>query len=257
MIDETQILIPMAGAGSRFTEAGYTIPKPLLPLRDGRPMITHVIEDCLNLLWEPRGCRIVCAMNEAVEKDFRIEDERNLSKMDIRKHIVPALTEGAAATALQTESLFDLDKPLLIANSDQRFQLGSHKMSSVGYSDSPDVVVLTFDDFAPKDPTKPAQKPKWSYVLHPGNEILEKPLVVPAGARPTCGIYWFRFAGDFFNAVRRMIHQDARVNGEFYLAPAINFMGPGTRVVACPVWSFTGLGTPEDYETYMRGGPAK
>ena len=36
------IVIPMAGAGSRFADAGYEEPKPLIPVH-GRPMIEVVI----------------------------------------------------------------------------------------------------------------------------------------------------------------------------------------------------------------------
>ena len=41
------ILIPMAGAGSRFQQAGYFFPKPLIDIKD-KPMIQWVIES-LNL----------------------------------------------------------------------------------------------------------------------------------------------------------------------------------------------------------------
>ena len=41
------ILIPMAGAGSRFEQAGYTFPKPLIEIH-GKPMIQKVVEN-LNL----------------------------------------------------------------------------------------------------------------------------------------------------------------------------------------------------------------
>jgi NDP-sugar pyrophosphorylase family protein len=37
------IVAPMAGRGSRFASAGYTSPKPLIPLH-GTPMIELVIE---------------------------------------------------------------------------------------------------------------------------------------------------------------------------------------------------------------------
>ena len=38
------VLIPMAGAGSRFQQAGYTFPKPLIDVR-GKPMIQLVVEN--------------------------------------------------------------------------------------------------------------------------------------------------------------------------------------------------------------------
>ena len=38
------VLIPMAGAGSRFEQAGYTFPKPLIEV-NGKPMIQVVVEN--------------------------------------------------------------------------------------------------------------------------------------------------------------------------------------------------------------------
>ena len=38
-----KIIIPMAGLGSRFTEQGYTDPKPFINV-NGKPMIRRVVE---------------------------------------------------------------------------------------------------------------------------------------------------------------------------------------------------------------------
>jgi HAD superfamily hydrolase (TIGR01509 family) len=42
--NKMNVLIPMAGAGSRFAQAGYTFPKPLIEV-DGKPMIQVVVEN--------------------------------------------------------------------------------------------------------------------------------------------------------------------------------------------------------------------
>ena len=44
---DMKVLIPMAGAGSRFEKAGYTFPKPLIEV-NGKPMI-QVVVDNLNI----------------------------------------------------------------------------------------------------------------------------------------------------------------------------------------------------------------
>ena len=38
------VLIPMAGEGSRFAKAGYTFPKPLIEI-NSEPFIAHVIDN--------------------------------------------------------------------------------------------------------------------------------------------------------------------------------------------------------------------
>ena len=39
-----QIVVPMAGSGRRFSDAGYKLPKPLLPVA-GVPMVVQAVRD--------------------------------------------------------------------------------------------------------------------------------------------------------------------------------------------------------------------
>jgi len=67
------VIIPMAGRGKRFEDAGYSFPKPLIDV-NGKPMIQIIIEN-LNLTAK----HIFICQEEHVQK-FAIHDLMNLLK---------------------------------------------------------------------------------------------------------------------------------------------------------------------------------
>ena len=110
--DKMNVLIPMAGAGSRFASAGYTFPKPLIEV-DGKPMIQVVVE---NLNIQANYTFIV--QKEHYEK-YNLQYLLNLIAPNCNIVQVNGLTEGAACTTLLAKEFIDNDFPLVIANSDQ------------------------------------------------------------------------------------------------------------------------------------------
>ena len=144
-----QIVVPMAGRGSRFASAGYTTPKPLIPV-GGRPMIQWVIENI-----RPRRAHqftFIC-LAEHLEKYPEVPAE--LRRICPGCDIIPvrAVTEGAACTVLLAKDLINSDDPLMIANSDQIVDLDINDYLAAG--DAPDVdgLIMTFW----------SDHPKWSY----------------------------------------------------------------------------------------------
>lgn len=110
--DKLNILIPMAGHGSRFKEKGYVFPKPLISIKN-QPMIQTVVQ---NIAIEANFHFII--LKEHNEK-YNI---KNVLKLCTEKSNIIELdhvTEGAACTSLLAEKFIDNDSPLLIANSDQ------------------------------------------------------------------------------------------------------------------------------------------
>lgn len=223
----TQLLVPMAGAGSRFANAGYRDPKPFINVK-GRPMLDYVLDDVDRAFGD---IRFTLCLSREEHQPYVDYFQRSHPKTWF--HSVGHLTEGAACTALLGEEYFRPDESLVVANSDQTFRCAFASQNSTAG-------VLTFD----------ATESKWSY-LTPEGKIVEKP-AAPPSRRATIGVYFFRRAGDFFDACRAMIKANDRTNGEFYIAPAINYLPEGSRVTEVPVSRMWGLGTPEDLEAYVR-----
>lgn len=237
-----QIVIPMAGRGSRFAKAGYSLPKPLIPL-GGRPMIQWVIENISPQ--RPHHFVFLClAEHLEMHPEVPAELRRLCPGCDIIP--VPGVTEGAACTVLLARKFIDSDDPLMIANSDQIVDLDINEYLAA--ADVPEVggLIMTFW----------SDHPKWSYcrMREDGtvSEVVEKQVV---SNEATVGIYNFRRGRDFVRAARAMIARNLRVNNEFYVAPCYNqLIAEGSKVVSMKTGverdGMYGLGIPEDLEFF-------
>lgn len=232
------ILIPMAGEGSRFTKEGYTFPKPLIDV-NGKPMIQKVVE---NLDFDARYIFLV--RKEHLEK-YELE---SLLKVITNNRseivVVDSLTEGAACTALLASNLINNEDELLIANSDQFIEFCKDNFDTIRKLTNVDAIVYTFR----------AVHPKWSFVKTNSRgfitEVAEKK---PISDIATCGIYWYRRGSDFVKYASQMIEKNIRVNNEFYIAPVYNeLIADNKTLVPFFVHEMHGLGTPEDLKKFLK-----
>jgi dTDP-glucose pyrophosphorylase len=237
------IVVPMAGRGSRFREAGYELPKPLIPIR-GVPMIGVVIEN----IRPRREHRFVFVCQREHLDHYDVPEL--LCRLAPGCRIVPVsgITEGAACTVLLARELIDNDQPLMIANSDQYVTADIDDYLDEMDRQGADGLIMTMQ----------ADDPKWSFVrfAYDGSvqEVVEKQVV---SNEATVGIYNYRRGRDFVSAADAMIQQDLRVNDEFYVAPAYNEMiRHGARIVARNIGGvgqgMYGLGTPADLERFLK-----
>ena len=232
------ILIPMAGEGSRFVKEGYTFPKPLIDV-NGKPMIQAVVENL-----DFNANYIFLVRKDHLEKYEGLEDTLQRitnGKCTIVK--VDSLTEGAACTALLAKEFIDNDEDLLIANSDQYIEYSPENFNLMKELTNCDAMVYTFE----------AVHPKWSFVKTNSRgivtEVAEKR---PISNIATCGIYWYRKGSDFVKYAEQMIEKDIRVNNEFYIAPAYNeLIKDGKILVPFFVHEMWGIGTPEDLKSFL------
>src|SRR5215831_2300223 len=134
------IVVPMAGRGSRFANAGYTTPKPLIPV-GGRPMIQWVIENIRPR--RPHHFVFLCLAEHL--RDFPNVPEE-LKRICPGCDIIPVLdvTEGAACTVLLARKFFESDGPLMIANSDQIVDLDINEYLAAGDAPGVDGLIMTF-----------------------------------------------------------------------------------------------------------------
>jgi len=236
------IVIPMAGLGSRFTRAGYTIPKPLLPVH-GAPMIRLVIENVRPK--SPHRFIFICQRthNETygfAEKLRSWAPEAEVIELD-------GLTEGAACTVLTARHLFDNDDALMIANSDQYVDIEIDDYLAAMSARALDGLIMTMQ----------ATDSKWSYAGLDENglatRVVEK---VPISTHATVGIYNFARGRDFARGADAMIAKNLRVNNEFYVAPVYNeLIGEGARIGTFDIGAegagMYGLGIPEDLDLFL------
>lgn len=235
------IVVPMAGYGSRFQKAGFKLPKPLIPVHN-QPMIRVVINN-LRPACEHRF--IFLCLKEHVQSYGVDQNLRRWAK-NCEIVLVDAVTEGAACTVLLAKHLINNSEPLMIANSDQWIDVDINDYLAFTQSSGVDGAIMTMW----------AEDPKWSYVRFNSEgipcEVVEKEVV---SNEATVGIYNYRRGADFVEAAEQMIAKNFRVNGEFYVAPAYNEMlEKGMKIACYNVGSecngMYGLGIPYDLEKF-------
>ena len=233
---DVTVLIPMAGAGSRFKQEGYKLPKPLIDV-NGKPMIQWVVEN-LNI----DGNYIFVVQKEHYE-NYNLSTILPLIAPGCQIIQTNGLTEGAACTTLLAKEFINNNDHLLIANSDQFVEWDSNDFMYHMLANELDGGILSFRD----------TNPKWSFAKTDSlgfvTEVAEKK---PISDIATVGIYYFKRGKDYVAMAEQMISKNIRVNNEFYVCPVYNEMiASGAKIKTKDCQAMWGLGTPEDLKLFL------
>lgn len=235
------LVIPAAGEGSRFFKAGWKKPKPFLDI-GGKSMLQLVSE---NLTFGENKPLIICRSEDLNNSK---EDITKLTRFGAKFVNLKNVTGGTAITILAARNHLDETQPLLVGNSDQLIDFDVEKFVNDCIERNLDGSILVFKDIK-KDP-------KWSYAaLDENNLVCKVAEKEPISEYATVGIYLFRKAKDFYDSCLDMIIDNAKVNGEFYTCPVYNYMiekGAKIGIYEIESVSMHGLGTPEDFQKYLK-----
>ena len=229
----TNILIPMAGSGTRFVNAGYKEPKPLIPFLN-KTMIEHVV-DSLNI----DGQYIFVVQEEHVKR-YKIDSV--LKKLVPNCKILPINqpTSGAAVTTLLAKELIDNKDNLIIANSDQIINWDSNKM--LDQLKENDGSILIFKD----------SDTKWSFAKIQNDYVTEVAEKKPISDNATVGVYGWKHGSDYVKYAKQMVDKNIRTNNEFYVCPVYNeAIKDNKKIKTLLVDKMSGVGTPEDLEKFL------
>lgn len=235
--DKLNVLIPMAGAGSRFAQAGYTFPKPLIDV-NGKPMI-QVVVDNLGL-----EANYIFVVQKSHREQYNLDTMLNLIAPGCKIVETDGLTEGAACTALLAKEFIDNENPLFFANSDQFVEWDPIEFMYNMQEKDADGGIVTFK----------ATHPKWSFASV-GDDGLVRLVAEkkPISDNATVGYYYWKHGADFVKYAEQMIEKDIRVNNEFYVCPVFNeAIDDGKFIRTYQAEGMWGLGTPEDLEHYLK-----
>jgi HAD superfamily hydrolase (TIGR01509 family) len=244
------IVIPMAGEGSRFRDAGYTIPKPFIEV-GGKPMIQWVIENMIpkDLPTDSYKVKFHLIVRSSHIKGNNLDRLfwDTPSNVSYTYHTTNGLTEGAACSVLLAENEINTNEPLLIINSDQFLEWKPDSFYKCLLNPAYDGIILTFYQPNPYDV-------KWSYAKTNSDELVtevqEKKWISPYA---TVGLYGWKRGSDFVRYAKQMIQKNIRVKNEFYVCPVYNeSIGDGQHVRVKLCSGMWGLGVPEDLETFRK-----
>lgn len=235
------VVIPMAGLGSRFTQAGFEKPKPFIDV-DGLPMISRVLEN----LKIPGARYFLIANKSHMEKEEILVNEIS-EKYNAKFIPISLLTEGTACTVLFAREFINNDTPLLIANSDQIVDIDINDFWGDCIKRNLDGSILCFKD--------EQLSPKWSFAkLEDGGLVIEVKEKEPISDNATVGIYYFSKGSLFVDSAIDMIINNDRVNNEFYTCPVYNYAINKQKKIGAYFLNqkqMHGIGTPEDLKIYL------
>lgn len=235
------IVIPMAGRGSRFSREGYKMPKPLIDVH-GKPMIECVTK---NITPKCEHRFIYLCLRDHLEK-YDLEKRLQAIAPGCIVISVDQVTEGAACTVLLAEKYINNNDMLMLANSDQYVDIDINKYLMA--IDKNDGLIMTMF----------ADNPKWSFIQFDDEKLVtmvrEKEVI---SNEATVGIYNFKHGTDFVKYAHKMIEKNIRVNNEFYVAPVYNEMiEVGKKISFYNIGSedngMYGLGIPSDLEKFLK-----
>jgi HAD superfamily hydrolase (TIGR01509 family) len=234
--NDFNVLIPMAGHGSRFQKAGYSLPKPLIDVQ-GIPMIEKVVRN-LNI-----DAQFIFVLQREHEK-YSITQTLQRIAPKCRLVYVDSVTEGAACTTLLAKEYIDNDKHLLLANSDQFLEWDSTRFYYQMTDQEIDGGIVTFK----------ANHPKWSFAkLGESGFVTEVAEKNPISDLATTGIYYWNKGSDYVKYAEQMISKNIRTNNEFYVCPVFNeAIQDNKKIATFNVEKMWGLGTPEDLNIYLQ-----
>ncbi len=237
------ILIPMAGRGSRFLQEShknpeYAKPKPLINIA-GRTMI----EWALSSIPIKKDDRLIFLVLKEHVENFKIDEEiKKIFGNQAVVVLVEKVTEGAACTALLAREFINNDEPLLITDSDHYID-GGTLFKDIESHEKIDGIIPVFY----------ANNPKWSFskINEQGyvTEVAEK---LQISRNANIGAYYFKKGRDFVWAAEEMIEENDRTNGEYYIAPTYNYMIRRGKMITLSRPRFVhGLGTPKDVQKFI------
>jgi NDP-sugar pyrophosphorylase family protein len=237
-----QLVIPMAGRGQRFADAGYVKPKPFIELL-GRTMIEHVLDNLSGAVDDI----VLVARKQHLEHEAEAV-ARLRGRPNVRICAIDDLTEGAPCTVLLARGLLDPGRPCLIANCDQLIDFEAADFVADARRRNLDGSILVFRD-ADLDT-------KWSFAeVDTAGLVTRTAEKIPISDLATVGLYYFRRTDQMVDWIVDMMAANDRTNGEFYSCPAYNY-GIARRarigIHEIPRDAMHGIGTPQDLEAFLK-----
>ena len=250
-----RILIPMAGAGQRFADAGYTVHKPAIMTVDRttgqeKPMVVCATKDLPGVAAD--GSNVIYVDRNFHQTDG-VEDAIRAWYPQASFITVDHLTEGQACTCMLAEPYLDPEQPLLIAGCDNGMDIDRDAFDAL--TKECDCIVFTYrhNEAVLANPNAYG----WMIADADGNitgtsikkAISDRPMEDPA----VVATFWFRRAAVFIEATKKMIAENDRINGEFYVDQTVkHVLDLGYRAKIFDIDRYVGWGTPADYEGYQK-----
>lgn len=235
-----QIIITMAGLGSRFRKAGYNCPKYMIKAK-GKALFEWSMDSLVD--YNPYVTKYIFVVRK--EEDSESYIRKHMEKYgikDIEVIGIDYLTAGQAATCMLAMPYCDPEEPIMVYNIDTYVE--PHEMK---------YLYITGDGHIP---CFHAEGDHWSFAKLDveGNvvEVREKERI---SDNCTLGAYYFSSANLYKSLYEEYYSDDSKMEkNEKYIAPLYNFMiekGMSVTISIVDVEKVHVLGTPEELQVFL------
>lgn len=231
------IVIPMAGAGSRLSGDPTGRPKPLIEV-DGRPLWSWAV-NCLPV--EAAGRIVFVCLGRHID-EYAVDQAilAELSGLPVVIHRIEEVTDGQLRTVVAAREHLVGTDPLLVFNADTWFRHDQREFLELARQADGVLGVSSM----PGD--------RWSFVRLDEHESVVEVVEKQRISDDVCtGLYHFADTGRFLADADTMFALDERTNGEFFVAPIYQRMierGETVRIMTAE--RFLPIGTPEELEAF-------
>lgn len=245
-----QVLVPMAGQGSRFSNENYQTHKACLPVYSSKfsaqvPMVVQSVCD-LPVDLNKSNSKVIF-----VVRDFHVTDG---SISEIMQHFKSSdytslsdLTQGQAITCQSALPLIDISQPLFVCACDNGMVIDHDYFLQIALDS--DAIVFAFKD----DPVVEENPQAYGWVKTVGDRVTGVSVKQPISDTPMLdyaisGCFWFREGKIFFDLINKMIENQDTINNEYYVDQIFNYFDVSSKIRVMPVEKYICWGTPRDYE---------
>lgn len=247
VLNNSITLIPLAGKGSRFANAGYKTPKPFLDV-SGKPM---VIQAANSLPLTKHHIFVTLKehfSNYPVERTLK-DEYPNAEIVSIDE-----VTEGQSITCRLGLKGVNENASLLIAATDNGMIYNNKKYQEMVTDENVDAIIFTFRHHSSSK--KNPHIYGWVKIDKHKNAIgisVKVPISdCPYNDHAIVGTFWFRKVAYFNIALKNILHKNIKVNGEYYVDSLMGeLIDLGYAVKVFEVDYYICWGTPNDYETFV------
>ena len=236
------IVIPIVGLGKRFSDAGYSVPKPLV-IVEGKTILQHAVES----LKVQGKYTFVVRTSEFSEKMI---DVLRSCKPDCNIVETSAMTSGSVSSILLAEDAINSEESLITTNCDQILKWDPVDFLSFCKRSQAHGVVCTY----PFNDIRLFESSPYSFIhtnhFGRGLQLVEKEAI---SLNALCGVHYWKNGSSFVKSAKKLIEENKTINGEFYVSMTYNYLiREGKVVVPYSLYNgeFFSLGTPEDVSKY-------
>lgn len=234
------IVIPMAGLGSRFTKVGIETPKPLIKV-NGKTLIEHSVES-LNIPGMYYFITRQYKNNNYNEEILKIFDSLNIKYKEIRLNHDQ---KGAADAALYAQEYINNDDELIITNCDQLLKWNSQQFLNLITINASGSVVL-YESNSPKD----------SYAQIKEGKVIRIVEKDPISKDALIGVHYWKHGKYFVKSAKQLLADNVEKNKESYISETYNYLIQDGHFIDYYKISnnlYICLGTPEHIDDYLKG----